>query len=80
MNMLKTYFPLSFKTKDVTELIISIAMYLITGVAVGIITFIIGIIPLIGGFIAGIIGTVSGLYILAGIILTILNFFKVLEK
>lgn len=79
MDMLKKFFPFSFTAKnDVTALVVNIVIHLIAGVLIGFAIKLISIIPLIG-FIAGLVGGVVDLYILVGIILSCLDYFKVLK-
>jgi hypothetical protein len=79
MKLLKTYFPLSFDTKDIVTLLIKIAVYLVAGVIVGLVCAVIGFIPIIGGIIGWLVGTVVGLYVLGGIVLAVLDFLKILK-
>lgn len=80
MNALKNLFPLSFGMKDVGKLIISILIYLVAGAVIGWVLSLLANLPLVGwllGLITGLAGTIIGLYLLAGIILAILNFLKI---
>ncbi len=82
MDMLKKLFPFSFGVKDVTDLVIKILVYVAVGVLVGLIGWVLGIIPLIGWILAlvwGIVGTLVGLYTLAGIVFAVLDFCKILK-
>jgi hypothetical protein len=87
MDALKKFFPLSFKyTKDVANLIIGIIIYvlvgIVAGVVIGLATLLVGWIPVVGalvGWILGIVGSLVGVYTLAGIIIQILVFAKVLK-
>lgn len=87
MDALKKFFPLSFKfSKDVANLIVGIIVYLIVGVLVGalitISTFLTVWIPVVGAIIAWVLGIVSsliGIYVLAGIVIQLLAFFKVIK-
>lgn len=87
MNTLKKFFPLSWKySKDVAGLIIGIIIHLVLeiliGALIGLATMITGWIPVVGALVAWVLGIVSsllGLYILAGIVLLILLFLKVLK-
>ena len=76
-NKLKSIFSLSFKGTDVSSLIISILLYLGIGVVLGLVCWLVGIIPLIGGLVSWLIGTVGGLYVLVGIVLAVLHFLKI---
>ncbi len=86
MDALKKIFPLSFKyTKDVPNLIIGILIQIVVGVIAGALIFlatmITGWIPVAGaliGWALGVIGGLIGLYVLAGIIIQILAFCKVI--
>ena len=87
MDILKKIFPLSFKEmKDVKELVIGIVVYLIVailaGVAIYLATLITGWIPVVGaivGWVLGIVGGLIDLYALAGIVLALLVYFKVIK-
>lgn len=76
-NKLKSIFSLSFKGNDVSSLIISILLYLGIGVVLGLVCWLVGIIPLIGGPVSWLIGTVGGLYVPVGIVLAVLHFLKI---
>lgn len=79
MDLLKKFFPFSFTTKnDITALVVNIIIYLAAGVLIGFAIKLVSIIPLIG-FIVGLVGGVVDLYILIGIILSCLDYFKVLK-
>ncbi len=87
METLKKYFPLSFKrTETAGDLVVGILIYLVIGLACGVVSSIaaiIAIIPLIGwiiGIVVGLASTVAGLYILAGIVIQILVFAKVIKE
>ncbi len=88
MDILKKYFPFSFGSKDVASLIIKVVIYvaaLIVGAAVlGLVGALVSIITL--GFLAGLVGfigfVVGGLfelYVVVGIVLTFLDYFKILK-
>ena len=87
MSTLKTFFPLSWKySKDIANLIIGIIIHLVLevliGALIGLATMITGWIPVVGALVAWVLGIVSsllGLYILAGIVLLILLFLKVIK-
>ncbi len=87
MDTLKKLFPLSFKyVKDVANLIIGILIYLVIGIVAGFVialaTMIVGWIPILGalvGWALGIIASLMELYILAGIVIQILVFLKVIK-
>ena len=88
MDALKKIFPLSFKfTKDVPNLIIGIILYILVGIVagavIGLSTLITAWIPVLGLLIAwalGIVGSLVGVYTLAGIVIQILVFAKVIKE
>ena len=87
MSTLKKLFPLSWKySNDTANLIIGIIIHLVAGVLVGALitlaTFISVWIPIVGLIIAWALGVVSslvGIYFLAGIVIEILVFAKVIK-
>lgn len=87
MDALKKIFPLSFKyTKDVPNLVIGILIHIVMGVIVGalikISTLLTVWIPLVGVILAwglGVISSLIGVYVLAGIIIQVLVFAKVIK-
>ena len=79
MDTLKRFFPLSFKfAKDVANLIIGIIIYVVIGAVAPAILGILGFLPIIG-WILGIVSSLVGIYCLAGIVIQILVFAKVLK-
>lgn len=78
MDMLKKYFPFSFKAKDVKDLVINIVIYLVVSIVGGWVLGLIGAIPVIG-LIADLVGALLGLYCLVGIVLALLDYFKLLK-
>lgn len=79
MDMLKQIFPLSFgEKKDITALVINILIYFVAGALAGILIGVLASIPVIG-IIIGLIGGVIDLYCLVGIVLSCLDYFKVLK-
>ena len=88
METLKKLFPLSFKRTDtVANLIVGILLYLVVGIVAGILiwlsTAIVGWIPVVGaiiGWVLGIVSSLIGLYVLAGIIIQILVYCKVIKE
>ena len=87
METLKKFFPLSFKRTDtVANLIVGILIYvvaeIIVGAVIGLSTLIVGWIPVVGpiiGWALGVVGSLVGLYVLAGIVIQILVFAKVIK-
>ncbi len=79
MALLKSLFPFSFGAKkDVAALIINILIYLVVGIIAGVLIGILIWIPIVG-IIVGLVGGLIDLYVLAGIILSCLDYFKVLK-
>ena len=87
METLKKIFPLSWKyTKDVTNLIIGIIVYLVVGLVAGAVivvsSFLTVWIPLLGAIIGLVLKLLGGLveiYVIAGIVIQILVFAKVIK-
>lgn len=80
MDTLKKLFPQAVKVKpeDAASLVIAILLYIVFGaVAVAIIGWLTAI-PYVG-FIFGLIGTLVGIYSVAGIVISVLVFCKVLQ-
>ena len=88
METLKKIFPLSFKRTDtVANLVIGVLIYLVAGVIAGALialaTMITGWIPVVGaviGWVLGVASTLFGIYVLAGIVIQILVFAKVIKE
>lgn len=78
MDLLKKYFPWSFKANDVKALVIAIIIYIVIGFVGGLIIGLLGAIPFIG-WLFSIVGGLLDLYTLIGIILAVLVFAKVLK-
>lgn len=84
--MLKSLFPVSFGTKDVTALVIRTIIYvlfaIVAGAIVALATMLVGWIPVVGaiiGWVLGVIGSILGLYFLAAIVVLFLAHFKVIK-
>ena len=76
---LKKFFPISYKYSDtVSNLIIGILIYIVGDIIAGAVIGLLAAIPLIG-WLFGIIGSLVGIYCLAGIVIQILIFTKVLK-
>lgn len=78
MDTLKKLFPFSFGVEDIASLIIKIIIYLVAGAVVGFVLSILIFIPIIN-LLVGLVGTIAEIYILAGIVIAILDFCKVLK-
>lgn len=79
MDILKKIFPYSFKAKkDIGALIVNIIIYLVFDVVAGVIIGLLSGLPLIG-WAFGLVGSLLGLYVTVGLILSILDYFKVIK-
>ena len=79
MDMLKKIFPLSFLPKpDIASLVINILIQLVVSAVAGWVISIVAAIPLIG-IIFGLVGSLVGLYFMAGIVISLLDYFKILK-
>lgn len=88
METLKKLFPLSFKRTDtVGNLIVGILIYLVVGILAGVLIAVSGLvtgwIPMVGaivGIALKLIGGLVDVYVLAGIIIQVLVFAKVIKE
>ena len=79
MELLKKIFPFSFAKKDgVGGLIINVLIQLVVGIVIGFVIGILAKIPVVG-LIVGLVGALIDLYVLAGIVLSFLHYFKVIK-
>jgi hypothetical protein len=79
MDSLKKFFPISFKyAKDVANLIVGIIIYLVVAAVGGFVIWIASLLPLIGWLI-GALGGLLDLYVVIGVVLQLLVFFKVIK-
>lgn len=78
METLKKIFPFSFGVKDVASLVIKILIYIVVGAVIGFVLSVLGKIAIIG-LIIRLVGTLVEIYILAGIVIAVLDFCKVLK-
>ncbi len=79
MDLLKQIFPLSFKLKDVTALVIAIIIYVVVDVVFGVVVGLLWWIPVIGAVLIA-IASLVGLYTFIGIVLAVLGFCGVLKE
>lgn len=85
--MLKKWFPLSFKhSNSVGSLIVGIIVYLVVGILAGLLiglaNILLGWIPLVGtvvALIARVIGALIDVYVVAGIVIQVLAFLKLVK-
>lgn len=75
--MLKQLFPTALRATNSSNLIKAIIFYLVIGIIGGIVCKIIGIIPIIGWLVAALLGLVIGLYVLIGLVLSVLTYIAV---
>ena len=79
MDTLKKLFPYSFKNKkDIAALVINVLVYLVVGAIAGALIALLSGIPIVG-WIIGIVGTIVDIYVFAGVVISILDYFKVLK-
>ena len=78
MKTLKKIFPLSFQAKDMAQLIIYCLIYLVAGTVLVFLINILARIPVLG-LIFTLISSLVGIYIVAGLIILFLFYFKILK-
>ena len=79
MELLKKVFPYYFAPKkDITALVINIIVYLVVGAVAGILIGVLAKIPVVG-FIVGLVGGLVDLYVFIGLVLSVLDYLKVLK-
>lgn len=79
MDTLKTLFFFSFQPKkDPAALVINILIYLVVGVVAGLVIGLLSHLPLVGWLIA-LVGGLVDLYVLVGIVLSVLDYMKVFK-
>ncbi len=87
METLKKIFPLSWKySSSASQLVIGILLLIVVGIVVGVLialsTMLTGWIPVAGaisGWVLGIVSSLIGVYVLAGIVIEFLVFAKVIK-
>lgn len=80
MDILRKFWPFSFVQKrDVAALVINIIIHAVGLILMGVACWLIGHIPLVGNFSAWLIGSVTELYIAAGIVFSILDYCRILK-
>lgn len=79
MDTLKKLFPYSFKAKNgVGGLIVNILIQLLIGFVAGVLIGVISIVPVIG-WIIGIFAGLVDIYVFVGIVLSVLDYCKILK-
>ena len=76
--MLKKVFPFSFGIKDLTDLIVKLILMVAAGIVISWIVGVVNLIPIVN-ILAGLVGGLAGLYVLASIVLAVLDYFKILK-
>lgn len=86
MDVLKKLFPYSFGIKDTNNFIVKIIVYVVASIVLGAVIalagLLVGWIPVVGaiiGWALGLISSLCGLYCLAGLVILILVFCKVIK-
>ena len=79
MDLLKKVFPYAFaEKKDVAALIINVIVFLVIGLVVGVVMGLLKNIPVLG-LIINLVGGLFDIYVLATIVLSILDYLKILK-
>ena len=79
MDMLKKYFPLAFTPKsDVVALVINSIIHVVINAVAGVAIALLVAIPLVG-IIVSAVGGLVGLYFLISLVLSILDYLKILK-
>ncbi len=78
MDILKKYLPHAFKATESNALVIALLIYIVLAIVGGAIIGLLASIPVIG-ILFSIIGALIDLYSLAGVVLSILVFVKVIK-
>lgn len=74
---IRQLFPVSLRADTIGQLILGIAVYLILGIAFGLLMRLFSHVP-IARIIAGILSALAELYVVIGIALLFLNYFRIL--
>ena len=78
MDMLKKVFPFSFGIKDLSDLIVKLILMVAAGIVISWIVGVVNLIPIVN-ILTGLVGGLAGLYVLASIVLAVLDYFKILK-
>lgn len=78
MEILQKYFPQAFKAVDVASLVVAILIYVLFGAIAGAVIGLLCALPVIG-VLFSILGTVVSIYAVAGIVISVLVYCKVLK-
>ncbi len=79
MDMLKKIFPFSFQAKsDLKALAINVLIYLAAALVAGLVVGVLSWVPILGAIIK-LLGGLVGIYVVAGIVLTALDYLDLLK-
>ena len=78
MELIKKLWPFSFETKSVSDLVLKAILYVILAALFSILMGVVNNVIVLN-VIMIIVGTLADIYLLAGLILLFLNYFKVLK-
>ncbi len=78
MDTVKKIFPQAFTATEVKPFVVALVIYLLIDIVCGFVIGLLAKIPILG-IIFGLLGSVVGLYALAGVVLSILVFLKVIK-
>ncbi|MBR5290016.1 MAG: hypothetical protein IKU28_03370 [Erysipelotrichaceae bacterium] len=77
MKSFKKYFPFAFtEKKDIAAVVVNVVLHIVAGWIAGIVLGIVGFLPVIG-LIAGLAGAVVELYLLVSMVLSVLDYCKI---
>ena len=78
LNAIKPYFPNAFKANSVKALVIALVIYAVITAVANIVTGLLGWIPVVG-WLLGILAWLINIYCVAGVILSLLVFLKIVQ-
>lgn len=78
MDFLKTWFPFSFRPADARAFVITVLIYLVLGAVGGVLMGLFSYLWLVG-WVFKILGSLLDVYVLIGIVLTVLSFTNVIR-
>ncbi len=76
--MLKKIFPFSYRANNVTNLIITVLVYLVAGALISFLFGWIGAIPLVG-WVIGVLISIIDLYLFVGLVVSVLVFLGIVK-
>ena len=78
MDFIKKFWPFSFNTEDVKQLVIKAIIYVVIDIVLGTLIGLLANIQIVG-VIFSILGSLLALYVTAGLVFLFLSYFKVLK-